>query len=99
MATRPDEPGGAGLGRGARAELKLPDPIRACLFDLDGVLSKTAVVHARAWKQMFDAFLRRRAERGEGGFREFDPDEDYNEYVDGKPRYDGVRDFLSSRGI
>jgi beta-phosphoglucomutase family hydrolase len=75
--------------------LGLPDEIRACLFDLDGVLTKTALVHAAAWKEMFDDFLRTR----EGpGFVPFG-DEDYNEYVDGKPRYDGVRSFLASRGI
>ncbi len=80
-------------------KLDLPDAITALLFDLDGVLTKTAVVHDRAWKQMFDAFLKQwAAEHGED-FKEFDPDSDYNEYVDGKPRYDGVRSFLRSRGI
>jgi beta-phosphoglucomutase family hydrolase len=80
-------------------KLKLPETITALLFDLDGVLTKTAVVHDKAWKQMFDAFLERRAE-GEGeDFVPFDSDSDYNEYVDGKPRYDGVRSFLESRGI
>jgi beta-phosphoglucomutase family hydrolase len=74
--------------------LGLPDGIRACLFDLDGVLTKTAAVHARAWKQMFDAYL---AERGDE--RPFDLHDDYDEYVDGKPRDAGVRDFLASRGI
>ena len=73
--------------------LGLPDGVVAWLFDLDGVLTKTAEVHARAWKQMFDAFLN---ERGE---RPFDLVHDYDEYVDGKPRLDGVRDFLASRGI
>jgi beta-phosphoglucomutase family hydrolase len=76
--------------------LGLPSGIRACLFDLDGVLTKTALVHAAAWKEMFDAFLRRRSVEG---FVPFDPIEDYGEYVDGKPRYDGVRSFLASRGI
>jgi beta-phosphoglucomutase family hydrolase len=79
--------------------LGLPDGIRACLFDLDGVLTKTAVVHAAAWKQMFDDFLRERAERTGEKFVPFDPDEDYGEYVDGKPRLDGVRSFLASREI
>jgi beta-phosphoglucomutase family hydrolase len=74
--------------------LGLPDGIRACLFDLDGVLTQTATVHAAAWKQMFDEFLQRRPEP----FREFTQD-DYEEYVDGKPRRDGVRSFLDSRGI
>ncbi|MGP3988785.1 HAD family hydrolase [Streptomyces sp. 3N207] len=76
--------------------LGLPDSIRACLFDLDGVLTKTAVVHAAAWKEMFDAYLRNR----EGpGFRPFDPVAEYDAYVDGRPRADGVRTFLASRGI
>jgi beta-phosphoglucomutase family hydrolase len=74
--------------------LGLPDSIRACLFDLDGVLTQTAKVHAAAWKRMFDEFLR---ERG-GEFHEF-TQHDYDEYVDGKRREDGVRSFLGSRGI
>ncbi|MGO9959889.1 MAG: beta-phosphoglucomutase family hydrolase [Solirubrobacteraceae bacterium] len=79
--------------------LGLPDEVTACLFDLDGVLTQTAKVHAEAWKQTFDDYLRRRAqERGEP-FREFDKRADYDEYVDGLPRYDGVRNFLKSRGI
>jgi beta-phosphoglucomutase family hydrolase len=73
--------------------------VRACLFDLDGVLTKTATVHAAAWKQMFDAYLRERAERTGEAFVPFDPKADYSEYVDGKPRADGVRSFLQSRGI
>jgi beta-phosphoglucomutase family hydrolase len=80
-------------------KLDLPDAITALLFDLDGVLTKTAVVHDKAWKQTFDEFLKKRAEAEGEGFKEFDPDSDYNEYVDGKPRYDGVRSFLLSRGI
>jgi beta-phosphoglucomutase family hydrolase len=83
----------------AAPKLDLPEAITALLFDLDGVLTKTAVVHDRAWKQMFDAFLKRRAEANGDDFKPFDPDADYNEYVDGKPRYDGVRSFLESRGI
>src|SRR5919202_596445 len=79
--------------------LGLPDGIKACLFDLDGVLTKTAKVHAAAWKQMFDEYLRARSERTGEAFRPFDPGADYNEYVDGKPRYDGVRSFLEARGI
>ena len=79
--------------------LGLPSGIRACLFDLDGVLTQTARVHAAAWKQMFDAFLRDRADRTGEPFIPFDPVADYNQYVDGKPRYDGVRSFLASRGI
>ncbi|EDY60759.1 MULTISPECIES: beta-phosphoglucomutase family hydrolase [Streptomyces] len=76
-------------------ELGLPEEIKACLFDLDGVVTRTAVVHAAAWKEMFDAFLRER--EGEH-FRPFD-DHDYDKYVDGLPRADGVRTFLTSRGI
>jgi beta-phosphoglucomutase family hydrolase len=79
--------------------LGLPDGTRACLFDLDGVLTKTAVVHAAAWKQMFDEYLRARAEQTGEEFVPFDPNRDYGEYVDGKPRSDGVRSFLASRGI
>ena len=63
------------------------------------MLTQTARVHAAAWTQMFDAFLRERAERTGGSFVPFDPGDDYDEYVDGKPRYDGVRSFLASRGI
>ncbi len=79
--------------------LGLPDTVTACLFDLDGVLTETAKVHDRAGKQTFDAYLRERAERTGEKFEEFDPVRDYDEYVDGKPRYDGVRSFLQSRGI
>jgi len=79
--------------------LGLPDGIKAALFDLDGVLTQTAKVHAKAWKEMFDDFLRARAERGGEPFREFTVPGDYDEYVDGKPRLDGVRSFLASRGI
>ncbi|MEA2302213.1 MAG: hypothetical protein QOE44_2748 [Solirubrobacteraceae bacterium] len=79
--------------------LGLPAGIEACLFDLDGVLTQTAKVHAAAWKEMFDAYLEKRAnERGER-FVGFDAGADYNDYVDGKPREDGVRSFLASRGI
>ncbi len=78
--------------------IQLPERITACLFDLDGVLTPTAEVHAAAWKQMFDEFLAERAERADSGFRPFDQS-DYDEYVDGRPRLDGVRAFLESRGI
>ncbi|MDQ6817556.1 MAG: HAD-IA family hydrolase [Actinomycetota bacterium] len=79
--------------------LGLPAGVTACLFDLDGVLTQTAGVHAAAWKEMFDVYLRRRAdERGEQ-FVPFDAVHDYDEYVDGKPRYAGVRSFLAARGI
>ncbi|GAA4779366.1 beta-phosphoglucomutase family hydrolase [Streptomyces sanyensis] len=79
--------------------LGLPDHVRACLFDLDGVLTRTAKVHAAAWKEMFDGFLRARAEREGTVFTPFDAVEDYDEYVDGRPREDGVRTFLASRGV
>jgi len=79
--------------------LGLPDGVSTCLFDLDGVLTQTAKVHAAAWQQMFDDYLRRRAERAGKQFVPFDPVRDYDEYVDGKPRYEGVRSFLASRGI
>jgi beta-phosphoglucomutase family hydrolase len=87
-------------GQAAKAQtLGLPGDVRACLFDLDGVLTQTAKVHATAWKEMFDAFLRARAERTEDVFVPFDTVNDYDAYVDGKLRSDGVRSFLSSRGI
>jgi len=73
--------------------------VRGCLFDLDGVLTQTAKVHDAAWKEMFDAYLRERAQRTGEQFVPFDPVKDYDEYVDGKPRPDGVRSFLESRGI
>jgi beta-phosphoglucomutase family hydrolase len=79
--------------------LKLPDGITTCLFDLDGVLTQTAKIHARAWKEMFDGFLRDWAARHDEEFQEFDRPTDYDEYVDGKPRLDGVKSFLESRGI
>jgi beta-phosphoglucomutase family hydrolase len=79
--------------------LGLPTGVRACLFDLDGVLTETATLHAAAWKEMFDGFLRRRAAQTGEAPVPFDADADYDEYVDGKPRYDGVRSFLVSRGI
>ncbi|MEI4271250.1 beta-phosphoglucomutase family hydrolase [Klenkia sp. LSe6-5] len=74
--------------------LGLPDAIRGCLFDLDGVLTRTATVHQAAWKRTFDGFLHDRDPQA-GEFT----DSDYQRYVDGKPRADGVRDFLASRGI
>jgi beta-phosphoglucomutase family hydrolase len=79
--------------------LGLPDGVKACLFDLDGVLTDTAAVHNRAWKQTFDEFLRRRSEATGEPFVEFDPGADYNDHVDGKKREDGVRAFLASRGV
>ena len=77
----------------------LPPEIDACLFDLDGVLTDTARIHRRAWAAMFDAFLRERADvRGES-YLPFDPVSDYDHFIDGKLRYDGVRSFLAARGI
>jgi len=75
------------------------DQYGAALLDLDGVITDTASVHAACWKQMFDEYLQRRATEGGEAFRPFDIAPDYRLYVDGKPRYDGVRDFLASRGI
>jgi beta-phosphoglucomutase family hydrolase len=75
------------------------DQYDAVLFDLDGVITNTATLHAWCWKQMFDEYLRKRAEQRAEAFRPFDLATDYRLYVDGKPRFDGVRDFLRSRDI
>jgi beta-phosphoglucomutase family hydrolase len=77
----------------------LPAHVRACLFDLDGVLTDTASVHAAAWKEMFDGFLQQRASRLGEPFVAFDIATDYPAYVDGKRRPDGTRSFLASRNI
>lgn len=79
--------------------LGLPSGVSVCLFDLDGVLTQTTKVHAAAWKQTFDDFLRGHAEQTGERFAPFDAVRDYDQYVDGKPRYDGVRSFLASRAI
>jgi beta-phosphoglucomutase family hydrolase len=79
--------------------LGLPDRVQACLFDLDGVLTRTAKVHAAAWKEMFDTYLRGRARQSGEPFVAFDPVGDYDAYVDGKPRADGTRSVLKSRDI
>ncbi len=76
-----------------------PDNFDACLFDLDGVITKTAAVHAKAWKKMFDEYLADRAKKTGTEFVPFTIEGDYASYVDGKPRYDGVQSFLESRGI
>jgi beta-phosphoglucomutase-like phosphatase (HAD superfamily) len=76
-----------------------PRDYDAVLFDLDGVLTRTASVHACAWKKLFDEFLQLRASPGSTPLCPFNIDEDYSAYVDGKPRYDGVASFLRSRGI
>lgn len=77
----------------------LPAGVSACLFDLDGVLTRTASVHAQAWKQMFDEYLHQRADRTGEPFVPFDPGADYDRYVDGRKRADGTRAFLAARGI
>jgi beta-phosphoglucomutase-like phosphatase (HAD superfamily) len=76
-----------------------PRDYDAVLFDLDGVLTKTATVHAAAWKKLFDSFLEQRSTETREPFVAFDIDADYRRYVDGKSRYDGVAAFLASRGI
>ncbi|MEU4037884.1 hypothetical protein [Streptomyces collinus] len=78
--------------------LGLPARVRACLFDLDGMLTQTAKVHAAAWKEMSDGCLREHAAREGTAFAPFDALQDYDEYVDGRPREDGVRSFLAARG-
>lgn len=86
--------------RGQRdVAIGLPAGTQACLFDLDGVLTDTARLHTAAWQETFDEFLRNRATESGEPFRPFDPAGDYLAYVDGKPRLDGVRDFLRSRDI
>jgi beta-phosphoglucomutase family hydrolase len=79
--------------------LGLPEDVRACLFDMDGVLTQTAKVHDAAWKTIFDDYLRWRAGTRAEPFVPFDALTDYDTYVDGRPRYEGVRAFLASRGI
>ena len=79
--------------------LGLPDGVLACLFDMDGVVTQTATVHAAAWKEMFDEFLFERARATGTKFVPFDSGHEYDAYVDGKPRLDGTRSFLESRGI
>lgn len=76
-----------------------PERFDALLLDLDGVLTSTARIHAQCWKQTFDEFLRSWSDRNGEPFRSFDVNSDYKQFVDGKPRYDGVRSFLASRGI
>lgn len=89
----------AGDPAGKNSAIGLPPEIEVCLFDLDGVLTQTAKVHAKAWKQAFDALLKARSAKDGSAFVPFDETKDYEEYVDGKPREDGVRDFLASRNI
>jgi len=77
----------------------LPDAIRGCLFDLDGVLTQTAKVHDAAWTEMFNTFLSEWSRATSTEFVPFDPVKDYEQYIDGKPRLAGTRSFLASRGI
>jgi len=79
--------------------LGLPDGVSGCLFDLDGVLTQTARVHAAAWQEMFDSFLHESSKVTGAPFVPFDPVNDYDEYVDGKPREEGTSSFLAARGI
>jgi len=103
MTPRSADGAGVEPAHAAHESLGLPANVRALLFDLDGVLTRTSTVHAAAWKEMFDSYLRDRAalDAGPGGepFREFDAVQDYALYVDGKPRHEGTRAFLGSRGI
>ena len=89
----------SGMTDHAPTGLGLPAGTRACLFDLDGVLTRTATLHAAAWKEMFDEFGARWAAGTGQPWVAFDPAGDYARHVDGKPRLDGARDFLASRGI
>lgn len=86
-------------GRDAAADGPSPQEFEAAIFDMDGVLTRTAAVHSLAWKRMFDDFLRARAESRGEPFREFTHAQDYLAYVDGRPRDQGVEAFLRSRGI
>jgi len=85
------------MSLGAR-DFAWPEGVTAVILDMDGVVTDTASVHARAWKRLFDEYLERRAMRTNITFVPFDPDGDYRRYIDGKARYDGVRDFLASQG-
>lgn len=95
----PDRSPGRTVDSVPRTSLGLPGRVRACLFDLDGVLTDTARLHAAAWKEMFDGYLKVRAEKTCTTFVAFDEVGDYDTYVDGKSRADGTRSFLQSRGI
>ena len=99
MTSRNQSTDGAGVSDEQPAAVFTPARFDAVLFDLDGVLTSTAKVHAACWKRMFDDFLQGRSTRTGEPFRPFDADSDYKQFVDGKPRYDGVRSFLASRGI
>jgi beta-phosphoglucomutase family hydrolase len=85
--------------RDAKRLLGLPAHLEACVFNLDGVLIESATLHAAAWQRTFDEFIWERIERTKGQFPPFDPRADYARYLHGRPRLDGVRAFLASRGI
>ncbi|WP_152206833.1 trehalose-phosphatase [Marinobacter changyiensis] len=87
------------VSTGAGVNAPMIAPLEAVLFDMDGVITDTANAHAAAWQRLFDEFLKARAERCGEEFHPFDPHYEYRQYVDGKPRLDGVRSFLESRGI
>ncbi|MEA3364549.1 MAG: trehalose-phosphatase, partial [Candidatus Hydrogenedentes bacterium] len=74
-------------------------PVQAAILDLDGVITQTAKIHARAWKKMFDEYLQRRSKKSNEKLQPFSIEQDYYAYVDGKPRYEGARSFLEARGI
>lgn len=95
MTASPDP----GTHQAGPESLGLTAQIRACLFDLDGVLTETAKIHAAAWKDTFDGFLRTYCAQHGKPFQAFDEVKDYEVYVDGKPRADGIRSFLKSRDI
>ena len=95
----PDRSPGRTVDSVPHTSLGLPGRVRACLFDLDGVLTDTARLHAAAWKEMFDGYLKARAEATGTTFVAFDEVVDYDTYVDGKSRADGTRSFLQSRGV
>jgi len=83
----------------ARTVVLRPEEFDAVVFDMDGVVTKTAAVHATAWKRLFDDYLEKRSRDAREDWSPFDAEIDYRKYVDGKPRYDGVRSFLASRSI
>ena len=100
--TQSGEPWGRAIGQGCvtcnDAGVRVQD-FDAAIFDLDGVVTRTARVHAAAWKRLFDEYLHQRAAKTGEPFQPFDIEHDYRPYVDGKPRYEGVASFLESRGI
>ncbi len=93
-------PNAAGPSReAARGAAISPAEFDAVIVDMDGVVTRTATIHAEAWKRVFSGYLKKREERGEGPYQPFDAEADYRRFVDGKPRYDGVASFLAARGI